>query len=267
MTALDDVNARYQSVREVLSECITDTPWLATFISAIVVFVVIEQIGEFLHGILLSEQQRAKTSTIEFGSYLQALFHAGLTTTGSIAYLIASFLNTKDKSYDSALYRVITVFSAGYYAQLLFYEILIPQSCSFRLVMAVHHIFSGMCQAPVFILGGSMQLLSALCFQTEISNIFMQCSWFAQQFESADWYRKFGVGVLISYPVTRCCILPIAMYYTFTWCEGMGVPTNYIWVAFLGQLFVFLMSIVYSASIILNPHTILVLQAKSEKLL
>merc|ERR1719361_119956 len=113
-----------------------------------------------MHSRLLSEKQRSHVSAVEFGSYAQSIFHATLTFTGSAAYLSQSLIfsiNVTEETYpnetylDSLFYRVVTVFSAGYYAQLLWYEMWIPQSAGFRLIMAIHHIFSGLCQAPVFV--------------------------------------------------------------------------------------------------------------------
>jgi len=258
----------YQSMREVLLDCISDKPWLCIFISAIVVFLIIQKVGEYMHSRLLSEKKRRLVSAVEFGSYAQSIFHATLTFTGSAAYLsqslIFSIYVTEEPYLDSLFYRVVTVFSAGYYAQLLWYEMWIPQSAAFRVVMAVHHIFSGLCQAPVFLIGGSLQMLSALSFQCEISNIFMQFSWFAKQFENEGLFRTMGFGILLTYPITRCVILPIGIYYTWELCSGM-IPEHFIWFAFVGLCFVFVMSIGYSFHILVNPKVVLVLNPKSEQ--
>merc|ERR1712228_439924 len=123
----------------------------------------------------------------------------------------------------------------------LFYQFIIPQTNSVRAVMIIHHIFCAFAQFPVYIVW-PLQVSSALGFQCELSNIWLDIAWFGQQYENSKAYYFGGIGSLITYPITRIIIIPIMMYVYMDLPEGT-VPFSWWLFACIAQWFVLIMSV------------------------
>jgi len=238
------------SLSEIFYESFTDPKFVTMFIASLIAFQLFQKLGHILWRNLFSEEQKEKTSKWLFGSYVQATLH-------SIIFIPAYYVII---TYDTSdyIYKYFTIMSCAYYLNMIIYEIVIPQSSPYyMLLMIVHHTLCGFVQLPVYYLGGILPILSAYCFQCEISNLFMDISWFAQQFESRIWYKLSGYGILITFPLTRCVMVPIALYKAYDIYDKNIVPMEYYWFAMFGYIFVIVMSLTYSISILINPTPLL----------
>ena len=247
-------------ITELFMKSVMDPSWQMTFVAGLVGCVLFQKLGEILHSRLLTQEQQSKTCKITFGSYVQGIIHAIMLFIGTI-FVIHEWIMVGEYP-ENRLYKYISVLSTAYYCIVIFYEILIPQSLSLILVMIVHHIFCILGQLPVFYIGSVAQLLSALNFQCEISNIFMGIHWFAQQFEKRDVHYYAGLGILITYPITRIIILPIAIYKFYN-LEPGTLPISYVWAVWTGEVFVVLMSTAYTFHLLFNARKVLTLKSKS----
>lgn len=247
---------RAPSLTEIFYESFTDPIFVTMFISSLIAFQIFQKLGHILWRNCVSKEQKEKSSKWLFGSYVQATLH-------SIIFIPAYYVIITYDTHDY-IYKYFTIMSCAYYLNMIIYEIVIPQtSIYYMLLMIVHHTICGFVQLPIYCLSawcfqcGILPLLSAYCFQCEISNLFMDISWFAQQFESKIWYKLSGYGILITFPLTRCVIVPIALYKAYDIYDKNIVPMEYYWFAMFGYIFVIIMSLTYSISILINPSPLL----------
>ena len=236
-----------QTMTKAMIGSFTDFSFITVFLISLLFFSILQQIGETVYSNTLTAAQKRKTSRTEFGTYFQSCPHAIIIFFSSLCIIIDE---------NNYFYKYITILSFAYYFHMTIYEFFVPQTKSYLLLMIVHHIFCGFNQFPVYFFGGIIQVISALNFQCEISNLFMNLSWFAQQFDNEYYYKLSGYGILITYPITRVIILPVAMYKTYT-LDLEYVPIEYYWFAICGEIFVLLMSGIYAVYIIINPRKLL----------
>lgn len=255
----DRTNCRTATISDCIFSSLRDSTFVTTLSSSWLFFVTIQKVGERFYDKLLKPHRKPNQPNLKklCGSYFQSTAHSLIFIP---AYLL--ILNPNNKHYQY-LYKLASIYSFSYFLNLSIWEFIIPQTWQYRLVMLFHHIISGMVQFPVSYYGGITPLISALALQCELSNIFLNISWFAEQFGSKKWYKLSGYGQLITYPITRCIILPISTYKLLNLKEGV-VPERYRRFALFGQVFVITISSVYYISILSNPNQILTLKLDKE---
>ena len=243
-----------ESVTGIFLETFNEPIWWLLFIISIIAFFALQKIGERVYANILTKEQKEKTSKTLFGAYVQGITHAIIIFVGSVIVIFEWLFN--DEYVGNSVYGYCAIVSCAYYVQMIVYELCIPQSAGYRLVMVIHHIFCCVVQFPVYIVGPSLHILSALGFQCEISNVFMNIAWFAQQCEHEKMYFLGGIGTLFTFPITRVLLIPLLMYNFWNLPAGV-VPISYWWFAVIAQWFVLLMSLVYTVHIVTNPKKIL----------
>ena len=251
-------NGKMGTISDCIIASLKDSTFATTLSSSWLFFIIIQKVGEKMYNKFPFKNKKEKDLRLECGSYFESITH-------SLIFIPACLLIANPKSqFFQHLYKLSCVYSSAYFVNMAFVECFIPQTWAFRLLMVVHHIFCGLAQFPVYHYGGITPLISALSLQCEISNLFLGISWFAEQFDCKRIHKLAGVGILITFPITRCVILPIGTYKLLKMKDGV-VPSEYYKFCLCGQAFVIIMSSVYSAQILWTPDKVLKMNTNDDE--
>lgn len=190
------------------------------FIVGLLIFYSLHKIGCILHRYMnkLDENnKKINMNVIEFGCYFISTFHAIMVSTSSTvilySYNFESSINSTAHAYVQ-WYKILSVLSIAYFFVDICYLVFYFQhkTLKYRLLFIVHHTFGILCMSTVFSTNGYVSYITSLNLMIEWSNVFLNIRIFAKIFSSPLVFYVSGIGVLITYPLTRMVLLAYTMH-------------------------------------------------------
>jgi len=272
------IQPKYTSLIEVYMDATREPLWMGTFVCGLIVFAVFTNYGKHLHSTLLSKLQQTRMSALLFASYCSAFLHAVIISCSSVMMIVYAFpkyrgftdearMCVQDYEY-SRMQSVCGALSSAYFVVMIPMEMRIPeQSASYVSVMLCHHLLCVLLTATTALNHPIISYFAALGLQVEISNIFMHLRAFGKVFGDRRLYFVGGIGLLITYPVTRIVaafyFFPLVFEFRNALVALLSVQGYYLY--FVGALFVVVMSVVHVFVLFGNPKQIVVLNANKVK--
>ena len=268
----------YSSLSQILIAAINDRSFVVSVIIGCIIISTICKIGGIIHSKFVEPHNKHKVHRDNFAQQSAIFFHAIITSVASYLMLfkftfrpieeLENLPETDPDFFYVKLYRISTVVSISYFMVSIPYELLwYDQPILHRILMIIHHTIALLAQAGCYLTNPLIAYVASFGFQTEFSSLFLTLTCFGRAADSKNVYFIAGLGTMIFYPLTRIGFLAITICRTYelrsNFISHGGVDTFYF-VGFLGQIFVLLMSTVYSYMLLSKPRKLLFLSGTKD---
>lgn len=193
---------------------------------------------------------KIQMNIIEFGGYFMSTLHSVMMSTMATVITIAYNLQSSIDSTSHAfvqLYKLLSVLSVSFFCLDSFYLVFYykHKSWTYRLCFLTHHTLLIICQTCVFSTNGYVSYIAAWNMLIEWSTVFLNVRKLAKIFECSKVFYVSGIGVLITYPLTRLVGLLYIMYLALQSKLDVYVYPGANMFLFFSNMFVYIMSAMF----------------------
>jgi len=234
--------------------------------------------NEIDNDIAMKVKERKEIEKIDkFGNVLMSLVHCFVVLPASFAYILSSDPVIVESNKSLQLSYFLTFWLK--FTVILSQSYIIIDSLTYirqyfylmeNRVMLIHHICIILANFPgVLLVYDSVPyeglFIVASCFVAELSTIFLNMRYFAIYFDIPNLYLYSGIGLLITYPLTRTIWYSYVLYFTYsstleiTYCPTMKT------IALFSETFIVLMSLAYFFILLKSGKKLFILKVSSNK--
>ena len=217
----------------------------------------------------LGTQQRMQKEQFagHFISFFNALMIASSSLFVVLSYTPFAALSADPNETPLVIFKCSAIFSAAYFLlDAIFITMYYKQATTKTVAFVIHHFLSGICIISCTVTGPINTYVSALNFMIEWSTVLLNIRIFARIWNLERIYFVSGIGVIVSYPLTRIVWNGYLILIAFT-SEYVEAYSTYGGGIVLGTagLFVAALSSFYYFTVILRKPQKIYILGQAEK--